>query len=97
MTQDQVETLVRRWSTNMMAAMAKAAKADQQVKDRISYVKELYAAKSEAQMRYKLEVDYDLSDALSDYRQQCSEVQRYAAGVQTLIAAHEFLTQPHNL
>jgi hypothetical protein len=66
---------------------------DGKVNRRVANIKILYENLTEAQMRKKFEVDYDLNDRLAKYRYHCGEVQRYSAMIQGIAAAQTYLAQ----
>jgi hypothetical protein len=81
------------WLHGLLKHMAAARAADERVQRRLGQVRVLYQNLTEEQLRAKVKVDYDLNDALSEYRQHCSEVQRYSNAIQALAAGHELLTE----
>jgi hypothetical protein len=70
----------------LVAQMNLATWSNTRIKKRRAYLKKAYIANhlTEEQLRYKYKVDYDLNDAIDDYRFHCSEVQRLSAMINTI-------------
>lgn len=84
----QERELIQSWRVHLEIAMHNATIADDNVVKHRKRLKR-YCVRmnySEHQTREKFKLDYDLGDALDDYRRWCSEVQRYSAMIQAFAA-----------
>lgn len=89
----RLQLTIESWLTGLINHMREANLADHRVNLRVGEIKMLYKDLPDEQRRAKQKVDYDLNDALDSYRHHCSEVQRYAAAIQSLHAGQAVLAK----
>lgn len=89
----RLQLTIESWIIGLIDHMRAASLADQRVNQRVGEIKKLYRDLPDEQRRAKQKVDYDLNDALDSYRYHCSEVQRYAAAIQSLHAGQVVLAK----
>lgn len=86
-----MQAVVESWLKGLMHHMAQARLADQRVHERMAELRHLYQNVADDQLRVKIKVDYDLSDHFDSYNFHWKEVQRYAAAIQAVKSAYEFV------